>query len=118
MKRSAAISFLGMREARKVDSFSLKLRKRPLSSPLVSPKEELGIALTLLPLPLPLHSLFLALLAAVLGLLIMRERNAVVKCRDEGGVQGKAVSFVNVGLCMLFVRGWFGNFTDGGGGGV
>lgn len=116
MKRSAAISFLGMREARKVDSFSLKLRKRPLSSPLVSPIEELGIALTLL--PLPPHSLFLAVLAAVLGLLIMSERNAVVKSRDEGGVQGKTVSFANVGLCMLFVRGWFGNFTDGGGGGV
>lgn len=82
MKRSAAISFLGMREARKVDSFSLKLRKRPLSSPPVSPKEEPGIALTV-PL-LRLHSLFPALLALLPGLLIMSERNAVVE--SEGGV--------------------------------
>ena len=52
MKRSAPISFLGMREARKVDSFSLKSAAQALSAPPPPPpqptrevsEEEQGIA--------------------------------------------------------------------------
>lgn len=108
MKRSAPVSFLGMREAKKVDSLSLKLPKRPLSSPPVCPKEEQGIALTPRVPVVPLHSPVLDLLA-LLALLLTWERNGGGE--SESGVECKTGSLNSTGFCMvcLFGGGCFGN---------
>ena len=106
MKRSAAISFLGMREAKKVDSFSLKLLNRPLSSPLDSPNEEPGIALTILLvliLVLLLHSLLVLLgLGFVLIKLMLGPLVLLIPMMRNGGGGVSLGSLINNGFCIFF----------------
>lgn len=105
MKRSAAISFLGMREAKKVDSFSLKLLNRPLSSPLDSPNEEPGIALTILLvliLVLLLHSLLALGLGFVLIKLMLGPLVLLIPMMRNGGGGVSLGSLINNGFCIFF----------------
>lgn len=121
MKRSAAISFLGMREAKKVDSFSLKLLNRPLSSPLDSPNEEPGIALTkllVLVLVLLLHSLLVLFgLGFVLIKLMLGPLVLLIPMMRNGGAGVNLGSLINNGFCIFFFfiseKGCFGNLGVG-----
>lgn len=94
-----------MREARKVDSFSLKLRNRPLSSPLDSPNEEPGIALTILLvllLILLLHSLLLCLgLGFVLIKLMLGPRVLLIPMIRNGDGGVNLGSLINNGFCIF-----------------
>lgn len=96
-----------MREARKVDSFSLKLRNRPLSSPLDSPNEEPGIALTILlvlvlVLILLLHSLLLCLgLGFVLIKLMLGPRVLLIPMIRNGDGGVNLGSLINNGFCIF-----------------
>lgn len=112
MKRSAPISFFGMREAKNVDSVSLKLSREPLASPPPPPIAEQGIALSL-PMLLLLSLVLLAFLS-FLGLM-SSERNGECSESRDVGKYGNLIK--TTGHCIVFVyflpkineQGWFGN---------
>lgn len=115
MKRSAPISFFGMREAKNVDSVSLKLSREPLASPPPPPAPpiaEQGIALSI-PMLLLLSLGLVALLSFLV--LMMSERND--ECSESRDVGKYGNWNKTTGHCILFVyflpkineQGWFGN---------